>query len=68
MFESDIGRNEIELFYNNITVIPLILKNVKNDSSLDSMWICFLFAFKIQRNNNIKLQLGVKQVMYISIL
>ena len=68
MFESDIGRNEIELFYNNITVIPLILKNVKNDSSLGSMWICFLFAFKIQRNNNIKLQIGVKQVMYISIL
>ena len=68
MFESDIGRNEIELFYNNITVIPLILKNVKNDSSLDSMWISFLFAFKIQRNNNSKLQIGVKQVMYISIL
>ena len=68
MFGSDIGRNKIELFYNNITIIPLILKNVKNESSLDSMWICFLFAFKIQTNNNSKLQIGVKQVMYISIL
>ena len=23
--------NEIELFYNNITIIPLILKNIKNN-------------------------------------
>ena len=30
-FGSDIGRNEIDSFYNNITIIPLILKNIKNN-------------------------------------
>ena len=28
-FGSDIGRNEMKSFYNNITIIPLILKNIK---------------------------------------
>ena len=31
LFESDIGRNGMESFYNNITIIPLILKNIKNN-------------------------------------
>ena len=30
-FGSDIGRNEMKSFYNNITIIPCILKNIKNN-------------------------------------
>ena len=30
-FGSDIGRNEIDSFYNNITIIPIILKNIKDN-------------------------------------
>ena len=30
---SDIRRNQMESFYNNITIIPLILKNIKNNQS-----------------------------------
>ena len=40
----------MELFYNNITIIPLILKNIKNDSSLGENF------FTIAKN----------QVLYIS--
>ena len=29
LFGSDIGRNGIESFYNNITIVPLVLKNKK---------------------------------------
>ena len=28
---SDIGMNGMESFYNNITITPLILKNIKNN-------------------------------------
>ena len=31
VFENDIGRNRIKLFYNNITIVPIILKNIKNN-------------------------------------
>ena len=31
LFGSAIGRNGMELFYNNITIPPLILKNIKNN-------------------------------------
>ena len=34
LFGSDIRMNEMKLFYNNITIVPLILKNIKNYSSL----------------------------------
>ena len=30
-FGNDIGRNEIDSFYNNITIIPIILKNIKDN-------------------------------------
>ena len=30
-FESDIWGNGMKLFYNNITIIPFILKNIKNN-------------------------------------
>ena len=30
-FGSDIERNGMKSFYNNITIIPLILKNIKNN-------------------------------------
>ena len=38
-------RNEMKLFYSNITIIPLNLKNINNDSSLGGK---FLLQLKIK--------------------
>ena len=53
-FGSDIGRNEMKSFYNNITIIPLILKNIKKKSFVYS-YVVKQFTHHIFIINNINI-------------